>query len=144
TWLAINGQVVAYYHTDTEDDGTNYTITGRVPCMINGVRAELILVFDNQNPKGYIAGARYIYTNGETETVAKGIEALDPADVIDFVCDYYSYSGSYQNSYYLGDQITVGDGLTISDVELTDASVVMTYMFTDIYNQEYWSSPING
>ena len=28
TWLAINGQPVAYYYMDTGDDGTNYTITG--------------------------------------------------------------------------------------------------------------------
>ena len=144
TWLAINGQAVAYYHTDTEDDGTNYTITGRIPCMINGVRAELIVVFDNGTPTGYIAGARYVYTDGETETVAKGIEGLQPENVIDFVCDYYSYSGEYQNSYLLGDSVTVGDGLALSDVQLNNASVVMTYLFTDIYNQEYWSAPING
>ena len=30
-WMHINDQPVAYYHTDTLDDGTNYTITGRVP-----------------------------------------------------------------------------------------------------------------
>ena len=27
TWLAINGQPVAYYHTTTVDDGNRYTIT---------------------------------------------------------------------------------------------------------------------
>ena len=144
TWLAINGQPVAYYHTDTEDDGTNYTITGRIPCFINGVRAELIVVFDNETPTGYISGARYVYTDGETETVAKGTEGLQPEDVIDFICDYYSYSGSYQNSYMLGDRVTVGNGLTISDVQLSNASVVLTYRFTDIFNQEYWSAPIKG
>ena len=58
TWLAINGQPVAYYYMDTVDDGTNYTITGRVPALLNGERVNLILVFDNENPYGYIAGAR--------------------------------------------------------------------------------------
>ena len=35
TWLAIDGQTVAYYHTSTVDDGENYTITGRVPVLHN-------------------------------------------------------------------------------------------------------------
>ena len=46
TWLAIDGQPVAYYHTSTVDDGENYTITGRVPVLHNGQRAELLLAFD--------------------------------------------------------------------------------------------------
>jgi hypothetical protein len=47
TWLSINGRVVAYYHTDTQEDGDNYTITGYVPAFLNGTRVNLILVFTN-------------------------------------------------------------------------------------------------
>ena len=70
-WLAIDGQPVAYYHTATVDGGTEYAITGRVPVLHNGVRAELILVFDNERPQGYVAGVQRVYLGGETETVAK-------------------------------------------------------------------------
>ena len=52
TWLAVNGQPVAYYHTATVDDGDSYTITGRVTVLYNGTRAELILVFDSETPYG--------------------------------------------------------------------------------------------
>ena len=41
----------------TEDDGENYLISGRVPCLLNDVRSELIINFDNVYPGGYIAGA---------------------------------------------------------------------------------------
>ena len=139
TWLAINGQPVAYYYLDTVDDGENYTITGRVPAMLNGERVNLILVFDNENPNGYIAGARIDYVDGETETIAKGMSALQPGDQLDFICDYYSYEGEYQNSYYLGETMTVEEEMTISNVDVGDGAVQVTWKFTDIYNQQYWT-----
>ncbi len=139
TWLAINGQPVAYYYEDTVDDGVNYTITGRVPVLLNGERANLILVFDNENPYGYIAGARTEYVEGETETVAKGMEELQVGDTLDFICDYYSYDGEFIDSYFLGDQMTVTAGMLISNVDVGEGDVKVTYRFTDIYNQQYWT-----
>ena len=139
TWIAINDQPVAYYHVSTVDDGTNYSITGRVPVMINDVRADLILVFDNEHPYGFVAGARYDYRDGETETVAKSMESLTEGDRLDFLCDYYSYDGVYQDSYYLGDPMTVAGDLVISNVYIDREAASATYRFTDIYNQTYWS-----
>lgn len=142
TWTAINGQPVAYYHVDTVDDGENYTITGRVPVFINGERAELILVFDNDHPYGYVAGARRDYRDGETETIAKGMTELQEGDVIDFLCDYYSYDGDYIDSYMMGDPMTVTgsmEDMEISYVYIDKAAARATYRFTDIYGQEYWS-----
>ena len=99
TWLSINHQPVAYYHTDTTEDGENYTITGYVPALLNENRVELILVFDNEHPNGYIAGARDVYLKGETETVAKNLTEVKKGDAVIFLCDYYSYDGVYQDSY---------------------------------------------
>lgn len=139
TWLAIDGQPVAYYYEDTVDDGENYTITGRVPVLLNGERANLILVFDNEKPKGYIAGARTDYVEGETETVAKGMVELQVGDTLDFICDYYSYDGEFIDSYFLGEQMTVTAGMLISNVDVGEGDVKVTYRFTDIYNQQYWT-----
>ena len=139
TWLAINGQPVAYYYMDTVDDGTNYTITGYVPALLNGERVELMLVFDNANPYGYIAGARPVYTEGETETVAKGMTEINVGDTLDFICDYYSYEGEYQDSYFLGEQMVVTENMEISNVDVGEGKVRVTYRFTDIYNQQYWT-----
>ena len=138
-WLAINDQPVAYYHMSTVDDGTAYSITGRVPVMINDVRAELILVFDDAHPSGFVAGARYDYRDGETETVAKSIDALEEGDRIDFLCDYYAYDGTYLDSYYLGDPMIYHGTLTVSDVYIDASTASATYRFTDLYNQTYWT-----
>ncbi len=139
SWLAVNGQPAAYYHTATVDDGTSYTITGRVPVLHNGSRAELILVFDSDRPLGFVAGIQSVYHDGETETAAKNQTALQPGDTLEFLCDYYSYAGSYQDSYLLGEPVTVTeDGLTISNVPL-DGSIRVTYRFTDLYSQYHWT-----
>ena len=143
TWLAIDGQPVAYYHTSTVDDGENYTITGRVPVLHNGQRAELLLAFDNEQPYGYVTGVRAVYTAGETDTVAKSGTELQPGDTLEFLCDYYSYDGGYQDSYLMGDPITVTEEeLTVSDVPLEGGELRCTYRFTDLYNQNWWTPPI--
>lgn len=142
TWLAINGQPVAYYHTTTVDDGTRYTITGRIPVLHNGKRAELLLAFDDETPYGYVTGIRRVYSPDETETVAKSDTALEAGDTLEFLCDYYSYNGDYQDSYLLGDPLTVTEeGLAISNVPL-EGTVKATYRFTDLYNQSYWTPPV--
>ncbi len=143
TWIAINGQPVAYYHTDTtefsEDD---YTISGYVPALLNGERVNLILVFDDENPYGYIAGATTDYKNNETAAVAKSLITLQAGDKLDFLCDYYAYDGDFLDSYYLGEQMTVTDEMEISNVSVGSGALKITYCFTDIYNQEYWTESI--
>ncbi|MCM1506205.1 MAG: clostripain-related cysteine peptidase [Ruminococcus flavefaciens] len=141
-WLAINGQPVAYYHTDTTEIGDDYTITGYVPAMLNGDRVNLILVFDNENLDGYIAGASTDYINGETDTIPKSMTEINVGDTLDFLCDFYNYNGEYQDSYYLGESMTVPENITISNVDVGDGEVKLMYRFTDIYNQEYWSEAI--
>ena len=144
SWLAVNGQIVSYYHTGTVDDGTHYTITGYVPVLHNGQRSELLLTFDDANPHGYVSGVRAVYVQGETETVAKSDATLQEGDMLEFLCDYYGYDGEYQDSYLLGDALTVtAQGLTITDAPL-EGAVKATYRFTDLYNNQYWTTPISG
>ena len=142
TWLAINEQPVAYYHEATVDDGESYSITGRVPVLYNGERAELVLEFTNENPYGSVVGVRRVYTQGETQTVAKTMDTVVNGDVIDFVCDYYSYEGEYLDSYMIGEQLVVDGELEISDVYIEEEAANLTYLFTDIYQQEYWAQPV--
>ncbi|MBR1455928.1 MAG: peptidase C11, partial [Oscillospiraceae bacterium] len=153
TWLAVDGQPVAYYHEYTSGEGDDRVITGYIPAYLNGERVELLVTFDAANPHGAITGVRTVYLNGETETVAKSfvtgddedvVAALQDGDVIDFVCDYYTYDGEYENSYYLGDPLTVSGQPEISNVDVGDGSVRLTYRFTDLYQQHYWTQALVG
>ena len=141
-WLSINGNVVAYYHTDTANNGNDTIITGYVPALLNGERVNLIIVFNNENPDGFIAGASTDYVDGETDAVAKNLTEINVGDKLDFICDYYSYDMEYQDSYFIGDQVTVTDNMTISNTDVGNGACHILYRFSDIYNQDYWSEPI--
>ena len=143
TWLGINGQLVAYYHTDTEKDAETgaYLYYGYIPALLNGERVKLLVEFD-ANGKGKVVGATTNYKNNETDTVAKDIVEIANGDKIDFLCDYYSYDYNYQDSYMLGDQITVNGDLIVTDLAITGQKAVISYRFTDMYNKAYWTDPV--
>ncbi|MCQ2494870.1 MAG: clostripain-related cysteine peptidase [Lachnospiraceae bacterium] len=138
SWISINGQIVAYYHTETV--GNSYM--GYVPAFINGERAEIYITFNDAYPNGYITGAKYVYDDAENETSAKETFGLKSGDVIDFICDYYDYSGNYTDSYYLGDSMTLGDTIELGRMYLDAEYVNATFLITDIYNQYYWTPVI--
>lgn len=139
TWPAINGRPVAFYHERTVDDGTNYSITCRIPILYNGERADIIVIYSNVNPKGIIAGVSYDYAENVTETAAKMIDEIEDGAEIKFLCDYYTYGNVYQDSYVFGDPLTVSGPLTLSDV-IVSGSTSAVYRITDIYGQVFWSS----
>lgn len=140
-WLSINGNVVAYYHTDTTKSGNDTIITGYVPAFLNGERVNLIIQFTNDD-NGIIAGASTDYVGGETEAVAKNLTEIKAGDTLDFICDYYNYDKEYQDSYLIGEQVIVTDNMTISNTPVGDGKCLLLYRFSDIYNQNYWSEPI--
>ena len=140
-WLSINGNVVAYYHTDTVQSGNDLIITGYVPALLNGERVNLIIQFVNDD-NGTIVGASTDYVEGETEAVAKNLTEINAGDKLDFICEYYSYDMTFQDSYLIGDQVTVTDNMTISNTKVGDGTCHILYRFSDIYNQNYWSEAI--
>ena len=139
TWLAVNGQTVACYFDSLVDDGENYTISSHIPAMLNGVRVNLLVEFDNENPYGVITGAATVYEDDVTGTAAKNLTDLKTGDKLEFICDYYTYDGEYQDCYYLGDPMKVTDNMEISNVKLDKSRFLPMYRFTDIYQQVYWT-----
>ncbi|MCR5215013.1 MAG: peptidase C11 [Eubacterium sp.] len=159
TWFSINNQPVAFYYEDTTETESGETIVqARVPAFVDGVRCNLIIIFDNDHPGGYIAGARYDYKDEVSECgsddpesvndqsfmpVAKGVTEIEDGSQIDFICDYYDYEGNYQDSYYLGDPITYNSNDMLYSYEDMGSNTRITYLLTDIYNSEYWTPSID-
>ncbi len=141
TWISIDEQPVAYYHMDTVEDGDSYTITGYVPAFLNGERVKLLLIFDDEHPYGYVAGAQPDYTAEETRAVARGLTEIAKGDTLEFICDYYTYDGTYKDSYYLGEPLVVDDDLTISNTVI-GSSIRALYRFEDLFHQYYWSEVV--
>ena len=101
---------------------------------------DLILIFNDENPRGFIAGARPAYGEEETDTVAR-LSDVQVGDTLQFVCDYYTYDGVYQATYKLGSPMTVTENMVISNTDLGGKCVAL-YRFTDIYGQCYWTLPV--
>ena len=158
TWLAINDQPVAFRHEYTIGEGDDAIITGYVPALLNDERVNILISFDPEHSYGAITGLRRVYSDSETETIAKGVPAITDeipdtdvdwaddesvfwkvGDRLDFICDYYSYTGVYEDSYFLGDPMTVTEDMTISYVDLGDGNLRQSYRFTDLYQQSYWT-----
>ena len=154
TWLAVDGWPVAYYHEYSSGMGDELVTSGYIPALLNGERVELLVVFDAEHPYGTITGARAVYTQGETETVAKSevfgdpeaeaSAALQEGDELVFIADAYTYDGDYENSYPISDPVEYYEGMEISNVDVGDGAVRLTYRFTDLYQQHYWSQPLVG
>ena len=145
TWLAINDQPVAYYHDETLEKGSGaYEITGHVPVLLNNKKAQLLLTFDNENEKGYVSGVRYDYDENETETVAKADSSLQPGDKIRFLYDTYSENGKKKEDVIMGNTMTINDpdNIDISNVSMGGGKTKITFKFTDIYGQEYWTEEL--
>ena len=143
TWVAVNGQPVAYYHDYSSGEEGKEEIHGHIPALLNGQQVELLTVIDGSTGKGEVVGARIVYKEEETQTVAKSYEAIADGDTIDFICDYYTYEGEYQDTYFLGDTMTVSGKLEITNVRMGDGNARVNYRFTDIYQQHYWTPAVD-
>ncbi|MBR0509201.1 MAG: hypothetical protein IJJ85_03710 [Clostridia bacterium] len=141
-WVALNNQPVAYYYLDCADENGQTVTNGRIPVLLNGDRAELLVRFDGNG--GQIVGARFFYADGETDTVAKSFTELQPGDVIQPICDRYDYNGKYEDTYKLGGEIVYGDTVTVTDVTLdpADGTPVASYVLTDRFSMEHWTPAI--
>jgi hypothetical protein len=140
TWLAINDRIVSYYMTSYDSYGETYKIMGRVPILLNEQRADLILSFDQDNPYGEVLGARMIYDEvTETPNLPKGLIDIAAGDNIDYLCDYYSYEGAFNDTYFLGDPYVATGDWYIENLTLSNLDYRMSYKVTDIYGNQYWT-----
>ena len=139
TWISIDRQPVAYYNLGTIEQGDCYAEVGYVPVLLNGVRANLILVFDQDNPYGYIAGAQQVYAEGDEGTLPKNMTGIGKGDRIQAICDYFDYQQNYQNSYRLGDEFVLGSEAEIANTVIDQDKCKVTWCLTDYYQQRYWT-----
>jgi hypothetical protein len=144
TWYAIDGQIVCYYALETIFTETDVVFVGCVPAVLNGTTdIDIIIQRDGENGEDYIAGYRLINSNslfGEGGTLGKGYKQFEPGDTVDFVCDFYTYDGEYDDSYYIGETLTIGDTVPVVTYEdVGDNNVLQCYMLIDVYQNYSWT-----
>ena len=140
-WFAVDGHIVAYYRTDTQTIDGETVISGYIPAYVNGERAKILVIIDNESPYGRITGAVSDYHDGETDTVAKSAIELKEGDIIAPICDFYDYDKNYNDTYYLGEEFALSADPYLSNEDV-GKPVSITYRLTDIYETEYWTPAI--
>ena len=145
TWLSLNGNIVSYYMLSEDRNGENYTIKGRIPAMQNNELVDIMVMFTDEEPDGVVLGAQLIYDPlKQTKTIAKGLQEIKAGDKIDFLCDYYTYQGKYNDTYFLGKSYTASGKWKIENLSLGKRRYQMTYRITDIYNNQYWTPSVSN
>lgn len=146
TWVALNGQIVPFYaeQQGTRVNGSWYTY-GYVPAELEGNDIEIILYWDDEHDDGYVTGYRSASESEGPSVYDRNLKKFKESDKILIYCDYYTYDGNYDSSYYLGDPIVYSSskGLSVS-YEYVDESydTVFWCHLLDIYRNEYWTETL--
>lgn len=142
TWVALDGRVVPFFHESYTSDGDTFFTCGSVPCIYNGIDAEIVLAWDTEHPSGYAAGVRPVYTDS---VAAKGLYEIQDGDTFQVYYDIYDEDLNYVETTTLEDEIFTVQGSL--EVGYADASVQLGdtfiyYVLEDIYNNTYYTDSI--
>lgn len=140
TWLTLDGQPVALYPISDEDIDDNglYITTKFTPVLLNGERVNLVLEFNEETGEDKVLGVQEVTPTG---VQGKGYLDLNEGDVIQPLCDYFTYDGTFESQYTLGDPLIVPeDGQPeIANKQITGGKrMLFTARLTDIYQADYW------
>lgn len=142
TWVALDGQVVPFFHESYTSDGDSFFTCGSVPCVYNGIDAEIVLVWDTEHPSGYAAGVRPVYTDS---VAAKGLYDICDGDTFQVYYDIYDEDLNYVEMMTLDDEIfTVQDSLEVGYADAAEqlGDTFIYYVLEDIYNNTYYTDSI--
>lgn len=142
TWVALDGQVVPFFHESYTSDGDSFFTCGSVPCIYNGIDAEIVLVWDTEHPSGYAAGVRPVYTDS---VAAKGLYDICDGDTFQVYYDIYDEDLNYVETMTLDDEIfTVQDSLDVGYADAAEqlGDTFIYYVLEDIYNNTYYTDSI--
>lgn len=142
TWVALDGQVVPFFHESYTSDGDSFFTCGSAPCVYNGTDAEIVLVWDTEHPSGYAAGVRPVYTDS---VAAKGLYDICDGDTFQVYYDIYDEDLNYVETMTLDDEIfTVQDSLEVGYADAAEqlGDTFIYYVLEDIYNNTYYTDSI--
>lgn len=142
TWVALDGQVVPFFHESYTSDGDSFFTCGSVPCVYNGIDAEIVLVWDTEHPSGYAACVRPVYTDS---VAAKGLYDICDGDTFQVYYDIYDEDLNYVETMTLDDEIfTVQDSLEVGYADAAEqlGDTFIYYVLEDIYNNTYYTDSI--
>ena len=137
TWVALDGCIVPFYFEERYETDEYYLTSGYVPCIYNDKEAEIVVAWDTENPSGYVAGIRMVYSNDQI--ASKGLIQPKAGDVFSPKYDVYDKDMNYVETItFEEEKLTVGDKIEVSYEDVTEqlGSTYIYYCITDIFNND--------
>lgn len=133
TWVALDGHIVSYFaeHSDEENVWKGY-----VPALVNDEEARLIVVWNGDEAS--VVGYEKVYGSN---TAARGLLALEDGDEIQFISDYYTYDGEYEDQY-VTDSLVVDGAIAVTYEDVGESDCLVYYSLHDIYENVFWTEPV--
>ncbi len=137
-WITIEGQTVPFYTIESNDKISK----GEVYAYVNDEESRIIIMWDEKNPDGKVLGYEPL-SYGNTTLSSKGLSKFKKGDKIEFVFDYYTYDGDYDDKYIIGDELVVNsENLRVSYEEVGSGEFYVYYKITDVFNNEYYTEAV--
>lgn len=131
-WISIGGKTVSAYMSQSDAHSLTYTI----PVFLNNKLADLILIYDSNNPSGKIHGARRITDNNIPD---KGITEIKANDTITLLHERFDENGF--GNYIPGDTIIVKKkkDMKVDINTVPNGKYRYGYCLVDLYGRKYYT-----
>ncbi|MBR5178036.1 MAG: hypothetical protein IKW90_04485 [Lachnospiraceae bacterium] len=149
TWVAINGIPVPFTIVEEGEtsDGGSYCY-GITDAILTSARTgeereiEILIYWDDKHEGPYVKGYRNA-TDGEGPSQAeRNVTNFIKGDVIQFICDFYTLDGDYDDTYLYEDPIVVNSPLVVSYEEIGYDEVDVYGHILDIYGNDYYTETV--
>lgn len=139
TFIANN--IVCLYELERGEDYVRYA----VPAMLNGVDVDIIVLFDEEHPDGYVLGALPVGAD-EHDMAAKQTIPIIEGDTICFVyyAEEFAAEGDaadtqYDFFWFEGDSFTVESELTVEQFTANTGRFLYGFTIIDLQGYEYYT-----
>ena len=127
-WAALDDHLV-YLEITNQDEGINHYVS---PVMLNGVRCNLIVVYDFAKKEYKILGARRVQEGEMTDKALIKLKAGDKVTTILLAMQMDDEDGEFQEVEV--DTFTLGKKVTFEDTDMGDGQFMFMFEMTDVQN----------
>ena len=127
-WAALDDHLV-YLEITNQDEGINHYVS---PIMLNGVRCNLIIVYDFAKKEYKILGARRVKDGEMTDKALIKLKAGDKVTTILLAMKIDDEDGEFQEVEV--DTFTLGKKVTFEDTDMGDGQFMFMFEMTDVQN----------
>ena len=127
-WAALDDHLV-YLEITNQDEGINHYVS---PIMLNGVRCNLIVIYDFAEKEYKILGARRVQGGEMTDKALIKLKAGDKVTTILLAMQMDDEDGEFQEVEV--DTFTLGKKVTFADTDMGDGQFMFMFEMTDVQN----------